>query len=465
MSQMLWGAGKAFLIALILSPIIRDIFRSYNVVDRPDLRKVHAYPIPRLGGIAIAVAYAIPLVWIPVSGDPLRDSSLAVVWKLLPGGAVIFLTGILDDFFNLPPIFKLLGQIAAAVVVFWSGVRIDTIARLPVPVWLGLPVTVFWLLLTMNAFNLIDGLDGLCTGIGLVATGTLFTAASIQGNVPLEYATLPLAGALLGFWGYNFSPATIFLGDSGALLIGFLLGCYGIVWTQKTSALLILTVPLLALSVPLMDVLLSVARRFLSSRPIFSADRAHVHHRLLDRGLAPRRVALVLYLWAIFGAAFALLIGYPGLRRFQGLAAVAFCGATCVGVRQLRYPEFDVAGKLLFRGEFQRALKGQVRIQQLAADFARSRTEDEWWNALATGVRDAGWTGVKWLRDRSVRREQMFPGRPAAWSFRVALNDREFLEIDGPFQGARPPMDLMAFAEAASGGFARSRSWEESALT
>jgi hypothetical protein len=175
---------------------------------------VHVFPIPRVGGIAIALAYAAALVSFsdPGSSLPAYDSPS---WKLIPGAAIIFLTGLIDDFFNLRPIWKLLGQVAAAGIVFYEGLRIDAVSRVPLPNWLSLLVTVLWLLLCSNAFNLIDGLDGLCTGTGLVATLALFAAAVIQDNAALAHATLPLAGALLGFLCYNFSPATVFLGDSG----------------------------------------------------------------------------------------------------------------------------------------------------------------------------------------------------------------------------------------------------------
>ena len=217
---MLWPSGTAFIIALVLTPIIRDIFHAYNVVDRPGFRKVHAYPIPRLGGLAIAAAFTIALVRIAGS-TPVPENAVSnadtLLWKLLPGAGVILLIGILDDFFNLPATYKLAGQVVAAAMAFWTGLRIETIGGFALPLVLSLPLTVFWLLLSMNAFNLIDGLDGLCAGMGFAGTAALLAAAWIQGNVPLQLATLPLIGALLGFLFYNFSRATMFLGDSGAL--------------------------------------------------------------------------------------------------------------------------------------------------------------------------------------------------------------------------------------------------------
>ena len=188
----------------------------------------------------------------------------------------------------------------------------------------------------VNAFNLIDGLDGLCAGMGFLGASALYAVAVARGNVPLEQLALPLTGALLGFLCYNFSRATMFLGDSGALLIGFLIGCAGILSVEH-GTILGMTVPLMVVAIPLTDLSLAVVRRSLAGRPIFSADRGHIHHRLLDRGFTPRRAVLILYAWAIAGALFALLAAYPSLQRWQPAAVLGFCITAWIGVRQLRY--------------------------------------------------------------------------------------------------------------------------------
>jgi UDP-GlcNAc:undecaprenyl-phosphate/decaprenyl-phosphate GlcNAc-1-phosphate transferase len=461
MGALLWVSAKAFLIALVLTPIIRDIFRAYNVVDRPGRRKVHAFPIPRVGGISIALAYTAAFISISDFSNslPAHDSP---AWKLLPGAAVVFLTGLTDDFFNLRPVYKLAGQVAAGAIVFYNGLRIDAVSGVSLPLWLSLLLTVLWLLVCSNAFNLIDGLDGLCAGMGFVATLALFAAAQIQDNTALAYATLPLAGALLGFLFYNFNPATVFLGDSGALLIGFLLGCYGMVWTEKTATLLSVTVPLLALSIPLIEVSLSVVRRFLRHQPIFSADRGHIHHRLLDLGLSPRSAVLSLYLFAMLAATFALLLSHPLWGGFQGILIVAFGLIAWAGIWRLRYAEFEVAGKLLFGGEFQRALATKARTAQLAAALDRSRTEEEWWSALLAAARDGGCIRLSWSGPHGSRENALAPG-PAAWSFRVILSPEESVQVEGGLPGS--PMDLIGFAEALKGSLAgKRRQLEQPAL-
>ncbi len=460
MWEMLWPMGTAFLLALVLTPIFRDIFHSYNVVDRPGFRKVHAYPIPRLGGIAIALAFAVALIRTADSGD-------ALLWKLLPGAAVIVLTGVLDDFFSLPAKLKLVGQLAAAAVAFGSGLRIEAIAGHVLPITVSLPLTVFWLLLTTNALNLIDGLDGLCAGIGLVASAALWAAGLVQGNLALVWATPPLIGALLGFLFYNFSRATMFLGDSGALLIGFLVGCYGILFAQRATAFGLLA-PVMVLAVPLVDVSLSIMRRSILHRPIFGADKGHVHHRLVDRMATPRGAVLVLLLWAGFGAIFALLLSGSSNLAWQGVMVVGFCAMTWSGVKELRYSEFEVAAQLLIGGGFRRTLAEKARIQNLAAALERCETESEWWNLLVSAGREAGWSGLVWLRGRSVVREQALAARDAlpGWSFNVPLADDEVLRVEGSLHSDGTSLDLTAFAQAVHASFtARRWAWERPAVS
>lgn len=446
-----WVGLKAFLIALVLTPITRDIFRAYNVVDRPGRRKVHAYPIPRVGGIPIAIAYVVSLVWFTDFGSLSPDYS-SPVWKLVPGVVVIFITGLIDDFFNIRPLVKLGGQIVASLLVFITGVRIETIATISVPEWLSLPLTVFWLLLTTNALNLIDGLDGLCSGIGLVATLTLFTGACIQNNIPLAHATFPLAGALLGFLCFNFNPATVFLGDSGALLIGFLVGCFGMIWTSKTVTLLSVAVPLLILSIPLLDVSLAVVRRALKMQPIFGADRGHIHHRLLDRGLSPRHAVLVLYVTALTTAGLGLLLSHPMMGRYQFLVVIVFSVLVFAGIKQLRYAEFNVAKKMLFGG-FQLTLAAKLRLEQISAALYKTRTEQEWWNALTTAAREAGWIRVSWIGIQP--REQTLSDRVPEWRFEVNLVDGECIRLEGASsKPGEATVNLLEFAAAVNGSFA-----------
>jgi UDP-GlcNAc:undecaprenyl-phosphate GlcNAc-1-phosphate transferase len=442
----LWdAAARAFFIALVLSPIIRDIFRSYNVVDQPGRRKVHAYPVPRLGGIAVGIAYAAGLL-------PSGDSGAL---QVLPGAAMIFMIGAVDDIFTLKPLPKLAGQIAAAGIAYWSGLRIENVGGVTIPVWLGLPITIFWLLLATNSLNLIDGLDGLCAAIGSVAALSFFFAGRMEDDSALQQVALVLAAALIGFIGYNWNPATMFLGDSGALLVGFLLGCFGVMWIRRapdaingvSNDLAGVAVPIMILGIPLLDLGLSIVRRFLKRQPLFAPDRLHMHHRLLDRGLTPRRVVLVLSASAVLAGGFALILSQTPSGPGPWILIAAFCTLVYVGARELRYAEFDVAKDLLFRGGFRRTLEKQAWIRNLADALDRCRTDDEWWTLLSIGAAEAGWIGLKWTRKELVHRERVFNDQRPGWSFAVELADGESLRIDGPLQSGRPSMDLIAFAD------------------
>ena len=234
----------SFLVALLATPTIRRVANGRGWVDAPDTgavqaRKLHRAPIPRLGGVAIFLAYVVAFAVLAVA--PLKGSRLVdfeVVGRLAPAVVLIFLVGLVDDLWGLAAWQKLLGQLVAAGAAAAAGVTLGSVGGYPVPGWAQLPLTLGWLVLLTNAINLIDGMDGLATGVSLFAALTMVTSALLAGNVPLAMATVPLAGALLGFLRYNFNPATIFLGDCGSLLIGFLLGCFGLIWSQKSVSVL-----------------------------------------------------------------------------------------------------------------------------------------------------------------------------------------------------------------------------------
>ncbi len=447
LARLMMACAKAFIFAVALTPIARDVFRSYNVVDRPGRRKVHAYPVPRIGGIPIIVAYVIAM-------DSLRGtgSVFPLHWleTVLSGTGLIFLTGLLDDFLNLKPVVKLAGQIVAAAVTFAAGLSIDHIGNTPLPPWLSFVITVFWLLLTTNALNLIDGLDGLCGGIAFWAALAFFAVGFSHGNALLAFTVLPLAGALLGFLAFNFNPATVFLGDSGALTIGFLLGCYGIIWSDHRLSAPGLAIPLLALSVPMVDLGLAIVRRRLKGQPIFSADRGHIHHRLLDRNLSVRRAALVLYAAAIAGGLGGLLLSHTSGHTAPAAAVVVFLVIAAVaGIRELRYPEFEVAGRLLFRGEFHKAFAGKLRMKQLAQTLERAGTGDQWWQSLIDAGREWNWIRLTWTGPGGVR-EEVLAARKPSWSFTIEIGEAGSVQVEGDARTAEPSPDLIGLSDILS---------------
>jgi UDP-GlcNAc:undecaprenyl-phosphate/decaprenyl-phosphate GlcNAc-1-phosphate transferase len=444
--SLLWLGFRAFLISLVLTPICRDVFRSYGVVDEPDhARKVHRYPIPRVGGLAIAISYlAAYLVVRPDEGSPLA-LQLSLVWKLLPGGALVLALGLLDDLFNLRAWQKLIGQLGAAGLACWGGVRILYIAHTFTNAWWNVPLTMLWLLVCMNAFNLVDGLDGLAAGVGLFATLTVFIAAIMQHNMVLTVATLPLAGALLGFLCYNFNPATIFLGDSGSLLIGYLLGCYAVIWGNKSATLLGMTAPLMALSIPLLDVALAIVRRFLRRQPIFTADRGHIHHQLLDRGLTPRRVVLVLYGLCGLAAAFSLLQSV--IHSFAGALLLLFGVFVLLGIQYLGYAEFDLAGRLLFSGEFQRTVSAQLDLRKFRAALAAAGTPAACWEVVREDCAKFGFHQARLCLAGEIYEYSAEDADPSGWTVRVPLSNADYAVLSRPFACTLLPMVVAPFVD------------------
>ena len=429
----------AFILALVLTPLLRNVFRHYGLVDQQDQgRKIHKTPVPRVGGIAIAFAYLGAFLLIPKPEGSLLARNMLFVWHLLPAAALIFGVGVIDDLFGLKPWQKLAGQFAGASLAYFAGIKILLFGGATAE-WWSYPVTVFWLLLCSNAFNLVDGMDGLAGGIGLLSTLTIFVASVMHGNSALALATLPLAACLLGFLCYNFNPATIFLGDSGSLLIGFLLGCFGIVWGQKSASLLGLTAPVMALSIPLFDTLLCIVRRSLKKQPIFSADRGHIHHKLLDRGLTPRHAVLVLYLVASLVACISLLQSTVHDDRIRGLIVVLFCAVAWVAVRLLGYAEFTIAGRLVFGGEFHRNLVVRLELHSFEREISTARSAEDCWLLLKATAGKCGFVCNRMVvsRDLEFADSTATHGNVqqidrASWSVRVPILNKGFVELDRP---------------------------------
>lgn len=343
-----------FLIAtfasLGLTPIVRRVCQRCGWLDNPeDGRRVHSSAIPRLGGVAIfsSVVIALSLLFFL---DNLVTASLRTVevrWLilLLPTG-LIFLVGVYDDLKGASAPFKFVAQGLAATLFFVLGGRIDhlsvlSLGSVELPLAISFIITVVWIIGISNAFNLIDGMDGLAAGAALFASLVLMTVSLMLGHPQVTAVTVVLCGALIGFLRYNFNPASIFLGDSGSLTIGFLLAALSVQGAQKASTVVAVAIPLLAFSVPVFDTGFAIARRFISGKPLFEGDREHVHHKLLDRGWSQRRVVLVLYgVCALFGL-LALLFVSDGSGRSIGFVLAVVAVSVVFGVGRLRYHEVD----------------------------------------------------------------------------------------------------------------------------
>ncbi|MGD0911736.1 MAG: MraY family glycosyltransferase [Terracidiphilus sp.] len=419
----------SFALSLILTPQVRNLALRFGLVDRPDEhRKTHKLPIPRVGGIAVITAtvsaYALLLIVRLSAGHIVRSGAPFAV-RLLPAVLVIFAVGLADDIFDLRPWYKLSAQILAAILAWQAGIRLYSIDSHPFTVTTSFFITVVWIVACSNAVNLIDGVDGLATGIGLFATITTLIAGLLHQNIELVFATAPLAGALLGFLRYNFNPASIFLGDCGSLTLGFLLGCYGLVWCEKSSTLLSMTAPLLALSIPLLDAALAVARRFLTKKPIFGADRSHIHHKLLSRGLTPRRVVLVLYGCCALAAAASLMLTAIH-QKYQGFVIVLVSLVALLGLQHLGYREFSIAGKLAFDGSFRRLLNAELVLIGFEQELSSAATLQQSWEVLCRVSPQFGFTGSELKLDGVVCRGEA----GSSWRVRIEFPGHGYINLN-----------------------------------
>jgi len=278
-----------------------------------------------------------------------REFSLPqLALKILGPATIIFLIGLIDDFYGIGAYVKFAAEAGAAVLLFSNGLgisRLSILASHPDLGWLvGLPLTILWVLWVTNAFNLIDGLDGLAAGSALFSSLVTCVVAMLDHNEVVLVLTLALAGAITGFLRYNFNPASIFLGDCGSLLIGFLISAIAMAGSHKSPTMVAVAIPIVSLGLPILDVAVAVIRRFLCCKRLFDADREHIHHKLLGRGISHRQAVLVLYgVSACFGL-FSLLLLNPGGAALAAVLVVVGIGVL-IGVRQLRYHEFLELGR------------------------------------------------------------------------------------------------------------------------
>lgn len=384
--------------SLIATPLVRRTCERFGWFDEPkDLRRVHRAAIPRLGGIVLFLSLltatsALFFVNNQVT-QSLHNGWSKLLAALIPA-ILIFIIGVVDDLRELPAAVKLAGQILAAALFYALGGRIEALS-LPVvgfvelPSVIGLTMTVAWVVAITNAFNLIDGLDGLATGAGLFASCVMIVVSYVSGHAFVTVIALALAGALIGFLRYNFYPASIFLGDSGSLLIGFLLATLAVQGIQKASMAVAVAIPLLAFGVPVVDTGLALARRFLSKRPLFQGDREHIHHKLLARGWSQRRVALVLYgVSALLGLQALLFTQMSSLGRMTGLWLLIVGVAIIFGVDRLHYHELEEirAGlrRSLSLAERRVRLANNIRIRRASAALTKAGSLQD----LFAAVRD-----------------------------------------------------------------------------
>ena len=311
--------GFPFLLAMfvsyVLTPYIKKLAFKIGAVDKPDMRKVHKRIMPRLGGLAIYIAFVVGCL---ASMELTMD-----LVGILIGGTMITVLGVLDDVYQLPAKVKLIGQIAAACVLVLFDIRIEWVNN-PLGGFfyldmLSIPFTILWVISFTNVVNLIDGLDGLAAGVSAIASLTVILVAIQMGYFHVALLTAALAGAIIGFIRYNFNPATIFMGDTGSMFLGYMLAAISIYGAVKTATTIALIVPAIALGLPILDTAFAIMRRYVNGKPIFQPDKGHLHHRLLDTGMSHKEVVLFMYgitailcigavLWAEMDGFYAALI-------------------------------------------------------------------------------------------------------------------------------------------------------------
>jgi UDP-GlcNAc:undecaprenyl-phosphate GlcNAc-1-phosphate transferase len=368
------------LLSFILTRWVRNLAVARGWASAPPSpRHIHILPVPRLGGVAIYLAFVSIIVfsvantqWFSVE-PPLVSKNIH--W-ILSAATVVFLLGLVDDLYSVRPATKFLVQALAAVMLYLGGFGIFSVPLAGVPLmgWLSLPLTVLWVLWITNAFNLIDGIDGLAAGSALFSTLTVFVVSLASGNGLVSLLSLALAGAVLGFLRFNFNPATIFLGDSGSLFIGFMLSALALAGTSKASTVIAVAIPVVSFGLPILETIISVFRRFLSGQPLFGADRGHIHHKLLERGLSQRQSVIILYgVSAACGLLSLLLLNPSGPA--VGIVLFVVGAGIWVGVQHLGYHEFVEIKRVAHRTmEQKRIIVNNLAIRRAGESLKRARS-------------------------------------------------------------------------------------------
>ncbi len=308
----------ALTISLLVTPLMRVLALKVKMVDLPNARKIHSRPVPYLGGVAISLAFVFSIL----IGQRLFQGfqTFQSLYSILLACGVIVLLGLYDDHRGSSAWIKVIFQSTAAIIVINAGIQIDMI-KIPFfqYIHLGLwswPVTCLWIVGLCNAVNLIDGLDGLAAGVAMIASFSLFATSIRWGEIEVALLCIAMAGSLLGFLRYNFHPARIFMGDAGALLLGFLLGVLSIMEGSKSTSAIAVLIPITALGIPILDTGVAILRRLRKGDPLFVADQEHLHHHLLHIGLSHRQAVILIYLASIYLGilSFAMTFLLPDLR-------------------------------------------------------------------------------------------------------------------------------------------------------
>jgi UDP-GlcNAc:undecaprenyl-phosphate GlcNAc-1-phosphate transferase len=438
-------ATVSLIAGALLTPLVIRTAIAWELFDPPhEDRRVHTEPLPRIGGVAVFLAMGAGLLVAALAslgGVELLRGRPTFFYGVLFGGGIIFATGLVDDVRGLRPGAKLTAQLVAALVVYTYGFQIDVIgvgSTQLVLGWMALPVTILWIVGVTNAFNLIDGLDGLATGIALVALAATLAVSLALGNSEVSILCVALLGALLGFVRYNFNPARIFLGDSGSLFIGFMLAVLSVYGSQKSATAILAVVPLFALAIPLLDTALAILRRLLRGVPLSQADGRHIHHRLLALGLSHRNAVIVLYVTATILALLGLSLVFappPAVMSVAAAGAGVMLFLLLYGLRRLQYHEFVEAGSVIGSGlpRARRVIRNQIYAHDLGQVVELASTLEEVNAILEDNASTFEFLHMEVCRESAhgSRPLVLFNGHAArAWKLEYPVSSHDFVEGD-----------------------------------
>ena len=344
--KVLLAVAVAFAVAFGSTPIVKSFAQMVGAMDNPgEERRIHNHPIPRMGGMAIFLGFLVSVVLFAEVTKPVQG--------ILIGTVIIVATGVVDDIISLKYWIKLIAQILAAVIAVAHGVVIEVLMNPNIfsaneSIFIGflsIPVTIIWIVGVTNAVNLIDGLDGLACGVSVISSVTMLVVALLVAEPNVAIILACLAGGCIGFIPYNLNPAKIFMGDTGALLLGYVLATVSIMGLFKFYAVITFLVPILALALPLFDTAFAIVRRLLKGQNPMTPDRGHLHHRLIDHGLSQKQAVAVLYSLSAMLGLTAVVICTGGETRML-LLVIELCIAIAVGVfvwRTIEHPAHDIS--------------------------------------------------------------------------------------------------------------------------
>jgi UDP-N-acetylmuramyl pentapeptide phosphotransferase/UDP-N-acetylglucosamine-1-phosphate transferase len=446
-------------VALVTTPIVIMLSHRLRIFTVPGVRHVHERPISHIGGIAIffsMMSLMIPVLFLSnVIGEAFRNILPRLI-VLLSAGSFIFFIGLVDDLKakGLRAGTKFLAQILATLAVCAAGIRIESVAvgnwfTLDFG-WFSWPLTLLWIIGITNAINLSDGLDGLAAGVSAIACGVIAIFAVYSGQLVMAILMLALLGSLTGFLFFNFSPAKIFMGDCGSMFLGFIIASSSVLCSVKSSAMVGLALPMLALGIPIFDTLFSMLRRYLERRSIFSADRRHFHHRLIDMGLKQRHVVMTIYV---------LTLLFAGLGMFMMVARDIYSLVIFLCIILLLILVFFVVGSVRLKETIvglrrkytiSRETKEEIKnFEDAQLYFHRADVFNNWWQAVSTAAEKMGFISLSMDIINRDGSERKMTWRQDTKKENV---ENDVLRLDVPIRDRRPGSSLNLKIEICKNG-------------